>query len=88
MSDVILSTGKEITFDFHCITFREWRGLFSKDEPEEISDANIARVGGLTYDDLLDMSYADHYLYMQEFWKRAKDPLKDPKNLPSAPSSP
>lgn len=88
MSDVTLSTGKEITFDFYAITFREWRGLFNKEEADEISDTNIARVGGMTYDELLDMSFADHHLFMQEFWKRARDPLKDPKNSQSVPTSP
>ncbi len=86
MADFIMSDGKEITFDFHKITFREWRGLFDKSEPDEVSDEKIARVGGIGLDELLDLSFADHHLYMQEFWKKARDPLTDPKNSLSAPS--
>ena len=87
MSDLTLSNGKEITFDFNKITFRDWRGLFDKDEPDEVSDEKIARVGGLAINELLDLSYVDHQIYMRAFWTRAREPLADPKNSPSAPSS-
>lgn len=87
MADCTLSSGKEIVFDFHKITFREWRGLFDKEEPDEVSDEKIARVGGLTLDELLDLSFADHHLYMNAFWKKARDPLQDSKNSPSVPIS-
>ena len=85
-ADVTLHTGKEITFDFHQIKFKEWRGLFDKDEPEETSNAKIAKVCGLTPAEFDDLTFADHFLLMQEFWKRSRDPLTDPKNSPSVPT--
>lgn len=85
-ADVTLHTGKTITFDFHKITFKEWRGLFDKDQPDDVSNAKIAKVCGLTVSEFDDLSFADHFLLMQEFWKRSRDPLTDPKNSPSVPS--
>lgn len=80
MSDLVLSDKTEVTFDFYKINLQEWRGLFSKDEDEKASDEKIARICGLTYEKFINLPYPDYHLLMQEFWKKAKDPLQDSKN--------
>ena len=86
MADVILSDGTEITFDFYKINRREWRGLFDKTESDEESDAKVAKVCGLTYEQFENLPYADYHAMMREFWIRARDPIQDPKNSLSVPT--
>jgi hypothetical protein len=86
MSDLTLSDGTEITFDFFKINLKEWRGLFDKDEEEFSSDEKIARVCGLTYEQFESLKYPDYHKLMQEFWKKARDPAQDSKNSLSVPT--
>ena len=88
MPDVTLSNGKEITFDFYKITYREWKSFGEKQEKENVTDEKYARVGGLTLEEFLDLPLPDHHVYVKTFWVRARDPLADPKNSPSVPTSP
>lgn len=85
-ADVTLHDGKEITFDFHKITFKEWRTLFDNDVKQEAKDEKVAKVCGLSVDEFGEISYADHFVLMNKFWERSQDPLTDPKNSPSVPS--
>jgi len=87
MADCVLSNGKEITFDFNKITYREWNSMFDAKEKDAVRQEKYARVGGLALDELLDLPFVDHRIYMNAFWKRAKDPLADPKNSLSVPTS-
>jgi hypothetical protein len=86
MSDVTLHTGQAITFDFYKITIKEWRSMFEKDEPDEKNSEKVARICGLTLKEFDGLAYPDHFLLMQKFWERARDPLTDPKNSPSVPT--
>lgn len=88
MSDLTLSDGTEITFDFYKITRREWRGLFDKGEDDAVSDEKVARVCGLTVEKFDNLPYPDFRLLMKTFWEKARDPLADSKNLQGAPSLP
>ncbi len=88
MSDVVLSDKTEITFDFYKITLKEWRGLFDKVEDEFASDEKVSRVAGITYQKFVELPYPDYHALMKAFWEKARDPLNDPKNSPSAPTTP
>lgn len=86
MSDVILSDGREITFDLGKLTHGEYRGLFDPKEPDKKSDETIARVSGITAKELDALLHNDYRLLTQAFFRKCREPLAEPKNSGSAPS--
>jgi outer membrane receptor for ferric coprogen and ferric-rhodotorulic acid len=75
----------KITFDLSKMTYGQYKGLFDPQESEEKSDVTIARVCGLTLEQLNDLPYLEERRLMQAFFKKCREPLSDP-NSPSAPS--
>jgi len=80
MSDITLSDGREITFDFKKLTITEFRDLRNPEKAgeDDKGDEILARVIGLTKKKLQDLSYYDYRLVTRTFWERAIDPLSDP----------
>jgi len=77
---VITIDGKTIDFDLNKITRQEYLGLFDPKESADTSDASIARVAGISFETFRSLSLLDSKRLMQEFFKRARDPLADPKD--------
>jgi hypothetical protein len=78
MADLILSDGREITFDLSQMTLREYRGLFDKKQPQEAEDRVISKISGLTLDEYLDLPQPDWRRMLSAFFKKAREPLADP----------
>ena len=85
MSDIVLS-GKEITFDLSKLTHKQYKGLTDPNEAEEKSDEILARVSGLSVQELDDLPHIEYRMLYQAFLKKCWEPLSDP-NSPKASSS-
>jgi formate-dependent phosphoribosylglycinamide formyltransferase (GAR transformylase) len=70
--------GKEMTPDLHRVTIKEWRSIFEKDQPQEQEDAIIAKIAGISVDELLELSQPDYKLLVRAIFNQAKEPLADP----------
>ena len=78
--NVTLSGGKTVTLDMAKITIREYRELLAtKDQAEE--DGILAKVAGLTVDELLDLPQPDYRRVVDTFFKTAREPLADPNSV-------
>jgi hypothetical protein len=78
MADVVLSDGREITFDLDCFTLEEYRELFNPGQPEEEADAVISRAAGVKLEDYHALKMSDWKRLMKAFFKKCRDPLADP----------
>lgn len=78
MADVILSDGREITFDMSKVSLREYRAIFDKDQPQEEEDALISRASGLTVDEYLNLPYPEWRKLIMAFFAVARNPLTNP----------
>lgn len=77
MPDCTLSDGREIIFDLRKLTVTEYRAMFddaSKFEDEEIV---LARVAGLSVEELHATTLYDNKLLWREFFRICREPLKD-----------
>ncbi len=77
--DVVLSDGREVTFDLNKLSVREWRELTNLESPMEIErqDEILIRVSGLDCD-LVSLGFADYRKLSDGFWKAATRPLDNP----------
>ena len=55
MANVTLSDGREIEFDLSKMTIREYRALFDAGQPEEDEYKTLAKVSGLSEDEIGDL---------------------------------
>jgi|WetSurMetagenome_2_1015567.scaffolds.fasta_scaffold98835_2 hypothetical protein len=78
MADLVLSDGKEITFDLSRMSIKEYRGLFDPQEDNDKSDETIARVGGMALDEFQALSFPDYRRVTAKFFARCREPLSDP----------
>ena len=77
-----LADGKKITVDVSTLKVKEWRGLFDTSIPDEESDAVLARLCGLSVEEVPDMLRADLRLIFLTVIELSNSPLNDP-NSPS-----
>ncbi len=87
MSDVTLSSGREITFDLYKISLAEFRNLLDPGRPNEEGDAIIGKATGMTAEQVGELPYPDYRLLVRHLFDKARNPLADP-NLESASTSP
>ena len=52
MADITLADGREITFDLGTLTVKEYRALFDPKQTQADEDATMAKVTGLSADEL------------------------------------
>lgn len=78
MADLVLSDGRQITFDLSRMTIKEYRGLFDSSEDENKSDETVARVAGLTAEELQSLPYPDYKRMANRFFAKCREPLADP----------
>jgi hypothetical protein len=79
MIDVTLSTGRVLAVDMSKVTIRAYRALFDPAQTHEQEDATVAKVLGISVDDLLSLSQPDYRRAVKAFFDAAKAPLDDPK---------
>jgi len=77
MADVVIGN-REVIIDLSKLTIAEFRSLFDKEQKQEDEDEIMARVCGLTADELRELSYLDYKKLTGAFFKKARDPLADP----------
>ena len=75
--------GKQITYDLHKITWKEWRGLFDTSEDAAVSNATLGKTCGMTAEEVDALPYDDYRRLIAGLLKKAREPLADP-NSPSA----
>ncbi len=78
MADVILSNGREIVFDLLKVSQKEYRALFSNEQPDVEGDAIIGRACGLSAEEVADLPQPDYRRLVRAFFKKASEPLDDP----------
>lgn len=76
--DVVLANGREIFFDLSKATYGQVLGMGNPKEQEERSDHTLARLAGLTFDELKKCSSLDYKRIGKAFWKKWVSPLTDP----------
>jgi hypothetical protein len=75
-------SGKEIPeIDLRKITVSEWRALFSSTQPDHDGDKTMAKVSGITVDDIALLSLYDYRALFKAVIEKAGKPLdeSDPK---------
>lgn len=81
MADITLKAGKgekAITFDLYKMTYKEWQSLFDPKTPDVDSAEMIARVAGMTREELDGLPFPSYKKLLAALLKRARDPESDP----------
>ena len=78
MSDITLSDGREIEFDFTKVGYLEIRALTDPEQPDDEGDEIMARAIGWDLKEFQKLNYVDFRKLTQAFWKAALNPLSDP----------
>lgn len=78
MADVTLSDGREIEFDLKAITISEWREIFDPKTTVDDEDGIMARVSGLSVEELRDLSLEDWKRIWHALRRKVREPLADP----------
>ena len=81
MADITLSDGREITFDLNKISIKEYRALFKPEQPDTEEYKLLARVSGLTADEVGNLGYDDWRRFARAFFEKAREPLADPNSV-------
>lgn len=88
MADLTLSDGREVTFDLYAITRKEYRDLFDPAQTPEDESKVLGKASGLSATDINAMPYGDFRRLAAAFFKKAREPMADPKGSDAAPSLP
>ena len=73
----MLSDGREVVYDLRKLSMKDYRAMFDPASKYEDEEATIARVTGLSVEELQDLTVYDHKLLWRDFFKTCRDPLKD-----------
>lgn len=74
---VRLADGREVTPDLNRITIREYRAVFSPKQPQDEEDATLAKVFGISVDELNAQSVTTFKRMFAAFLEAAKKPIED-----------
>ena len=84
---VKLSDGRELSADLMKVTAREHRAMRDPKQPDGTGDESLARVYGITVDELLELPYPDYWALVQEFYMASRNPLSDPNSQSASTST-
>jgi len=75
-------SGKEIpNIDLRVINVSEWRGLFDTKQPDHEGDETLAKVSGMTVDEVRDLPLYDYRELFKVVLEKSRQPLEnDEKN--------
>jgi hypothetical protein len=73
--DVVLTDGREITFDLTKMTIGEYRRLFDKTQTPDDEDAIIAKIAGIEAEDIKALNFIEYHRFINAFFKRSANPL-------------
>lgn len=74
---VRLADGREVTPDLNRITIREYRAVFNPKQPQDEEDATLAKLYGITVDELNAQSVIIFKRLFATFLEAAKKPVED-----------
>lgn len=74
-----LANGTEISFDIEKITRREYRAIIDGRLSSEQENCILARVAGITENQVDDMSLPEWRRFVHAFFAAAREPVNDPK---------
>ena len=80
MADVILSDGREITFDLMKVTYKQWKIIWDATTAEEDTDPHVARCAGITVDELHDLPQPDWKALIHALHRKGTQPLSVPNS--------
>ncbi len=75
---VKLADGREIKPNLRKLTISEYRQMFSNERTQEFEDEVVARVYGLTVEELLALDYVDYHAVGRDFFDAVQKPLDNP----------
>ena len=78
--DVVLSNGREITFDFSKVTYGEVHGVFDPKDEKIRTDETIGKSAGMSIDEIYALTGADYKRLAKGFvnrWINWKDDPND-----------
>jgi hypothetical protein len=78
MADITLADGREITFDLGTLTVKEYRALFDPKQSQADEDATMAKVTGLSTDELQALPLLEWKRVYRRFLTVCAQPLADP----------
>ena len=78
MPDVTLGDGREIVFDLRRLTIKEYRALFQPDQPDAEEYATLAKVTGLSADEIANLPLLEWKRLYLAFMSACAQPLTDP----------
>lgn len=78
MADITLHDGREITFNLDALSMREFRALVRPEQTDAEEYAMLAKVSGLTPDDVADLPMLEYRRFAKAFITKATEPLADP----------
>ena len=81
-----LSTGKKVTVDVSTMTVIEWRGFFDATVDNDVSDTVLARLAGMTLEELGALFFLDYRHVWQAVMDTANNPLDDPNSASESTS--
>lgn len=87
MADIVLSDGREVTFDLTKISLREYRALFDPTQKQSDEDVILARLSGMDVDEYLDLPYPDWRKLVMAFFTVARQPLSSPNSVSESTST-
>ena len=80
MADVTLSDGREITFDLNKISIKEYRALFTVEQPDDEEYATLAKAAGIKTEEVATLGFEDWRRFGAAFFAKAREPLADPNS--------
>ena len=80
MPDLVLKDGREIEIDMYQLSIKEWRALLRPEQPDEEEYATLAKLTGLTPEEVEDIKQPDFQLLVQAITKKAANPVSDPNS--------
>ena len=86
-ADVILSDGREITFNLNKVTIKEYRALFDVAQPDQEEYAILAKASGLTAEAVGNLGFDDWRLFATAFFEKAREPLADTNSVSASTST-
>jgi len=78
MPDLVLKDGREIEIDLYQLSIGEWRALLRPEQSDEDEYAALAKITGLTAEEVVEIKQPDYKLLIQAVIKKAANPVSDP----------
>ena len=78
MPDFVLKDGREIEIDMMKISIGEWRALLRPDQADDEEYATLAKISGMTAEEIENIPQPEYRLFIQAVIKKAANPVSDP----------